>query len=97
MGLFGLFWVIFRVISGHFSSSPAPFGTIWGFGGEIWGYFAKFGVYFDCFCCSNDSEIILESFWGRFWSFLVYLWIFLEPFGVFGVTLRLFCPVLGLF
>lgn len=88
--------MIFRVILGHFSSSPTPFGTIWGFGGEIWGYFAKFGVYFDSFCCSNDSEIILESFWGRFWSFSAYLWIFLEPFGFWG-HVELFCPVLGQF
>lgn len=41
--------------------------------------------------------VILKSFWGRFWIFLVYLWMFLEPFGVFEVTLRLFCPVSGQF
>ena len=80
MGLFGLFWVIFRVILGHFSSFLAPFGTIWGFGGEIWGYFAEFGVCFDSFCGSNDSEVIFESFWSHFGDVFGVFWFICGSF-----------------
>lgn len=61
-----------------------PFGVL---GGEIWGYFAKFGVYFDSFCCSNDSEVIFESFWSHFG---VILGTFLEFFGLFVDLFRTF-------
>ena len=53
MGLFGLFWVIFRVILGHFSSSPAPFGTFWGFGGgnlgDILGFWGGNWFFFEAY------------------------------------------------